>query len=476
MSIRRKRRFAPKFDDKQRQEARHRSGAICHRRQGRDGLGHRRRSRPAQPVAQGRLQFRQAGFVPGRHGLQHLSRQNHGGWNSDDNQNNNLGRFRLSVTSAPDAVADPLPQNVREILAIPRGERSPAQLRAVFSYWRTTVPEWKDANDAIASIWHEYPEGAPQLVLNARVDDHRETHILKRGDFLKPDKAVEPGVPAFLHPLPANAPLTRLTFAKWLVDRKSPTTARSIVNRVWQGYFGTGIVGTGENFGTQCEPPSQPELLDWLAVEFMDTGWSLKKLHRTIVTFVGLPAIVGGHAGTAWRRIPTTGCWRAVRASAWMPRSCATSRSRPAACSIRGSADPASFRPRRRSCSSRPPATAEEILAFGGGPGPLSPRALHVPLPLGSLSGAADLRRAQRRISCVRRARSNTPLQALTTLNEPLFVEAARALALRTLKEGGHTDQDRIAYAFRRCVARPPTPRESAVLLKLLDKQKTASL
>ena len=117
----------------------------------------------------------------------------------------------------------------------------------------------------------------------------RETHILTRGDFLHPTTLVEPGVPAFLHPLPhddswKDGQPTRLTFARWLAARNSPTTARSIVNRVWQAYFGIGIVATSENFGTQCEPPSHPELLDWLAVQFMDQGWSLKKLHRLIVT------------------------------------------------------------------------------------------------------------------------------------------------------------------------------------------------
>ena len=204
-------------------------------------------------------------------------KQAHGGVNSDDNEANNLGRVRLSVTTAPEPVADPVPANVREILAIPERHRSPAQVRAVFSYWRTTVPDWKHENDAIAALWQDYPEGATQLVLQER-QRLRETHILKRGDFLQPDRVVTPGVPAFLHPLPE--PGNRLSLAKWLVDRQSPTTARSIVNRVWQSYFGAGIVATSENLGTQCEPPSHPQLLDWLAVEFMDSGWSLKKLHR----------------------------------------------------------------------------------------------------------------------------------------------------------------------------------------------------
>src|SRR5262245_29795172 len=224
-------------------------------------------------------------------------KQNHGGWNSDDNQNNNLGRMRLSITTTPDAVADPLPAAVRELLGAPREKRTEAQSQTVFSYWRTTVfalPEWVAANKRIYELWNQYPEGSSQLIYAER-DEMRETHLLRRGDFLRPDKIVYPGVPAFLHPLPKDAPPNRLTFARWLVAPDSPTTARSIVNRLWQSYFGTGIVATSEDLGVQSEAPSHPELLDWLAAELMqaeervgerDRGrkpWGLKHIHRMIV-------------------------------------------------------------------------------------------------------------------------------------------------------------------------------------------------
>jgi hypothetical protein len=118
--------------------------------------------------------------------------------------------------------------------------------------------------------------------------EKRKTHRLDRGNFLAPAEEVSPGVPDFLHSLTvtpgADARATRLDFARWLADRRSPTTARSIVNRIWQSYFGTGLVSTAEDLGTQGEPPSHPELLDWLAVELMDHNWSLKHLHRLIVT------------------------------------------------------------------------------------------------------------------------------------------------------------------------------------------------
>src|SRR5439155_9475020 len=208
--------------------------------------------------------------------LTFLLTQNHGGWNSDDNQNHNLGRFRLSITKQPGVVADPLPAGVRQILSVPPEQRLPAQTPTVFSYWRTTVPDWKEANDKIEALWRQHPEGSSQLVLKTQ-ERPRETHILKRGDFLKPGKSVKPGVPESLHPLPGGTDSQsvpdRLRFARWLVDRRSPTTARALVNRVWQAYFGVGLVATSEDFGMQSEQPSHPELLDWLAVEFMDRGW-----------------------------------------------------------------------------------------------------------------------------------------------------------------------------------------------------------
>jgi len=215
--------------------------------------------------------------------------QNHGGNNSDDNQNHNLGRFRVSVTAATNAMADPVPAGVREILKIPREKRTEAQIATVFGYWRTTMPEFKEINEKIENLWKQRPEGIPTLTLLARQgraseDTPRTTHMLKRGDWLKPGNEVASGVPSFLHPLPPDADGSRLTLARWLVDKKSPTTARALVNRIWQTYFGIGLVDTPEDFGTRSELPSHPGLLDWLACEFMDSGWSMKYMHRLIVS------------------------------------------------------------------------------------------------------------------------------------------------------------------------------------------------
>ena len=395
--------------------------------------------------------------------------QKQGGWNSNDNQNSNLGRFRLSITTEPGAVADPLPKKVREILSIPREQLTPSQVEAVFRYWRTTVPEWEEADARIRELWRKHPEGSSQLVLQAR-EEGRETSILSRGDFLKPVKAVSPGVPAFLHPLPENGPLTRLSFAKWIVNRNSPTPARVIVNRVWQAYFGIGLVSTSENLGTQGEPPSHPKLLDWLAVEFMDRGWSMKALHRLIVN------------SSAYRQSSHV-TPELLERDPYNRLLARGSRFRVEAEIVRDIALAASglLNPKVGGPSVYPPAPDFLFVppaSYGTKPWKEEigenryRRALYtfryrsVPYPMLQTFDAPGGDQ-----SVVRRARSNTPLQSLTTLNETLFLESARALALRTLQEGGRTDSDRLTYAFRRCLTRKPTKEESAELLSLLNKQ-----
>jgi hypothetical protein len=428
------------------------------------GPGRRNADRKAVFVAEKEVAF-PAGAVLTFHIV-----NNHGGWNSDDHQNNNIGRFRLSVTSAADAVADPLPRRVREALAVPRAERSPEQIAAVFSHWRATVPEFRAANEQIEALWREWPAGSTALTLAARVKP-RPTAVLKRGDWLKPGDPVAPGVPAFLHPLPAGHDGSRLTLAHWLADRRSPTTARVFVNRVWQALFGTGIVATSEDFGMQSEAPSHPELLDWLAVEFMDRGWSVKGLLRLITDSATYrqqshltPALLDRDPQN---RLLARGS--RFRVEGEVVRDIALAASGLLDRRIGG---PSIFSP------------APEYLFL--------PPASYAPFPWKQETGPDRYRRAlytfRRRstpypvlqsfdapngdFSCVRRLRSNTPLQALASLNEVLFVEAAQALARRILEQGGGTDAERIAYAFRRVLAREPEADEREELIALLDKQK----
>ncbi len=394
--------------------------------------------------------------------------QNHGGWNSDDHQNNLLGRFRISLTSQDDVAADPLPDHVRRILSVPVAERSPAQQAEVFSYWRTTVDEWKEANQQIEMLWAAWPAGTTALVLAAH-DMPRETHMLKRGDFLKPGEAVTAGVPEVLHPLPDDAQPTRLALARWLVDPRSPTTARVFVNRMWQAYFGTGIVSTSEDFGVQSDPPSHPRLLDWLACEFVDSGWSVKAMHRLIV-----------HSATYQQSSHVTP--ELYERDPYNRLLARGPRFRVEGEIVRDIALAASglLNPKLGGASIFAP-IPESLLALS-----------YAPLTWNEERGADRYRRAlytfRRRSlpypvlqnfdtpngdsSCVRRQRSDTPLQALTTLNEVIFAECARGLARRTLASSGPGDAERITFAFRCCVSRTPSEAEIAALAQLLAKSR----
>jgi hypothetical protein len=394
--------------------------------------------------------------------------QNHGGWNSDDNQNHNLGRFRFSVTSAEDAQADSVPAAVRKVLETPRDLRTPAQSAAVFSYWRTTVADWKEANEQIEALWKQHPQGTSQLAMQPR-DEHRQTFVLARGDFLKPTKEVSAGVPQWLNPANTKDP-TRLDFARWLVDDRSPTTARAIVNRVWQTYFGTGLVSTSEDFGLQGEAPSHPELLDWLTVEFIEGGWSLKKLHRLIVSSAVYRQSSWVSAELLARdpdnRLLARGARFRMEGEA--VRDIALAASGLLNPKVGGPPvyppapdflflPPASYGPKVWREEKGPDRYRRSLYTF---------RFRSVPYPVLT---AFDTPNGE--FACVRRVRSNTPLQALATLNEPLFLECARALALKTLTAGGANDSERLTYAFRRCTARGPDWRETAALLALLSKQ-----
>lgn len=395
--------------------------------------------------------------------------QNHGGWNSDDNRSNNLGRFRLSFTVDAEPAADPLPAPVREILSVPPQGRTAEEAATLFSYWRTTVFEWREPNLAIERAWKDYPEGTAQLVLAER-RERRKTYLLERGDFLKPASLVEPATPSWLNPWPAGAPANRLGLARWITDPKAPTTARAFVNRVWQAYFGQGLVTTSEDLGSQCQPPSHPELLDWLAVTFVESGWSIKGLHRLITdsaTYQQSSRIrPEAFARDPQNRLLARGPRQRVEAE--IVRDIALSISGRLCSNIGGPSvyppapdflfvPPASYGPKLWPEAKQADRYRRGLYTF---------RYRSVPYPVLQTLDAPN-----GDIACVRRVRSNTPLQSLTLLNEPLFVECAQGLAERILREGGSTVPARLKYAFRRCLARPPAPDEAAVLLHLYQSQ-----
>jgi hypothetical protein len=394
--------------------------------------------------------------------------QEHGGYSGDERVSNNLGRFRISVTSADDAQAADVPAAVREILAIAPEQRSEEQQAIVFGHWRTTVPEWNDANAEIDALWKQHPEGTSQLTLAARKVP-RASHVLTRGDFLKPEKPVEPGVPAVLNPLPESAPADRLGLAQWVTSRDAPTTARSFVNRVWQAYFGTGLVSTSEDLGVQSEPPSHPELLDWLAVEFMDEGWSLKHLHRLIVMSATYQQS-SRMTPELLERDPDN------RLLARGPRFRVTGEGvRDIALAASGLLNlklggppvhppspaflyepPASYGPKTWNEDTGDNRYRRALYTF---------RFRSVPYPV-----LTNFDTPNADAACVRRVRSNTPLQALTSLNETLFMECARGLAMHALKNGDD-DEQRLTFAFERCTGRKPTGRELHELRGFLAQQ-----
>lgn len=300
----------------------------------------------------------------------------------------------------------------------------------------------------------------------------RETFIQTGGDFLRHGERVSPGVPAVLTQFRAGAPPiagNRLDLAKWLVDPANPLSARVLVNRMWQEYFGKGIVETQDDFGLIGTRPSHPELLDWLATEFIARGWSQKAIHRLIVT-------------SATYRQSSKARADLEEADPYNKLLARQSRLRLDAEIIRDSA-----------------LVASGLLspAVGGPP-------VHPPIPANAMSGT-QIRRAwnedtgpdryRRGIytfffrsspppslglfdvpdgtsSCTRRNRSNSPLQSLTLLNDEAFVEFAGALAKRTLQEGGAGDSARLDYAYRLVLGRNPSPKESARLLAFLKVQR----
>ncbi len=441
------------------------------------GPGRRNQSRKAVFVAEKPVSFPKGAI------LEFELHQEHGGWNSDDLQTHNLGRFRLSVSSATNAVADPLPAAVRQIvMKTPAEGRTPAQTGAVFSYWRTTQTNFAEVNTRIEALWKQWPEGAPALVFAARQgqgpgESRMTTRLLRRGDWLKPDREVTHGTPAFLHSLPVGADDSRLTLARWLVDPRSPTTARVAVNRLWQQYFGVGLVESVEDLGMQSPPASNRELLDWLAVEFMQPSqpgvapWSVKHLHRLIVSSAVYrqssrvsPVLLERDPNN---RLLARG--PRFRVEGEIVRDIALSVSGLMNPTLGGRAvyppapeflfqPPASYGPKTWRVETGSDRYRRSLYTF---------RFRSIPNPVLQAFDAPNGDAA-----CVRRLRSNTPLQALTSLNEPQFVEAAQALARKSINEGGKTDDQRIAFAFRHVLSRLPQAEELKALRRLLNQQR----
>jgi hypothetical protein len=318
----------------------------------------------------------------------------------------------------------------------------------------------------IAELKKKEPAITTTLVLQERAVP-RESYIHLGGDFLRKGKRVGPGVPSVLHALPSAQSLNRLDLAKWLVDPRNPLTARVVVNRFWQHYFGLGLVETENDFGLQGTPPSHRELLDWLAAEFPARGWSMKAMHRLIVT-----SATYRQASKARPELAVVDPRNRLLAR--------QNRLRLEAEGVRDAALAVSalLEPKVGGPSVFPP-QPDGVFAF-----------TQVQREWKASSGTDRYRRGlytyfwrsaphpalmafdapDSTATCTRRNRSNTPLQALTLLNDRAFYEFAQALAGRVLLDCPGDDADRVGYAFRVCLARPPSATEQQRLVGLLSR------
>jgi hypothetical protein len=350
------------------------------------------------------------------------------------------------------------PEQKKKIRSVYRRLHSP-EYKQMFE----NVEKWREENDAIE-------KAIPTTMVAKEMEKPRDTFMLVRGEYDKKGDKVGPGVPAILPPWPANQPTNRLGFARWLLMPEHPLTARVTVNRFWQQYFGTGLVKTTEDFGMQSDHPSHPELLDWLATEFVRNGWDMKKIHKLIVMSAAYrqsskvtPQLL---ARDPENRLLARGPrfrvdGEAVRDTALFVSGLLVER-------IGGKA----VRPYQ-------PSGLWEAVSFNNsqkyvpdtGEGQYR-RSLYTYWKRQSPPPNMMIFDAPTREYCVvRRPRTNTPLQALALMNDPQIVEASRAFAQRMLTEGGKDAEARLAYGFRLATGRKISKDESKVLLEVLNQQ-----
>jgi hypothetical protein len=382
-----------------------------------------------------------------------------------------LGRFRIWVTTdARPVEARGLPPDVEELVLTPADQRGEAQRERLLRHFLSVAPELAGEREAILKLRDQQLALPTTLVLAERPPSNpRPTFLHRRGEFLQPTDPVEPDVPAILPGLPKDAPRDRLTFARWLVGPDNPLVGRVTMNRQWAAFFGRGLVRTTEDFGYQGERPTHPELLDWLAVELVRQGWSMKQMHRLIVTSAtyrqAARATPELQASDPQNRQLARG--PRFRLEAELIRDLALKGSGLLSPRLGG---PSVFPP-------QPPSVTSEG-TYGALPWTVSAGADRYRRGLYTFSKRTapyamfNTFDAPSGEACVaRREVSNTPLQALTLLNDAVFVEAAQALG-RTLAGKSSSVEARATELFRRCVTRPPSPDEVALLVKFYEAQK----
>jgi hypothetical protein len=383
---------------------------------------------------------------------------------------------------APEEVQAVVFQPLGRALELSADLRSPAEktlLEQVFrASFATELTEAKRRADKARQEKTAYEKKIPSVMVMEDLPKPRPTYVLKRGQYDAPDKSqpVEPGVPAVLHALRPGerGPPNRLDLARWLMDPANPLTARVTVNRFWQRYFGTGLVKTSEDFGVRGDPPTHPQLLDWLAVDFRDSGWDVKRLQRLIVTSATYRQ--SSKASPTLLQKDPENLLLARGPRVRLPAEVVRDNALAAAGLLTERVGGPSIKPYQ-------PAGLWEELAGGLGEGPyvqdkganLYRRGLYVyrkrTVPHPSL---ATFDGGSREICQVKRSRTNTPLQALELLNDVTYVEAARCLAQRMQTEGGRSPECRLTFAFRRATGRTPSAAELQALARGLDRYRSA--
>lgn len=381
-----------------------------------------------------------------------------------------LGRFRVSVTrDARIREKQALPAAVRDALAVSREKQTDAQRAAILGHYRGIAPQTEALRNEQAAIKKQLAAIDPPKIPVLRAvpaAKQRTTKIMNRGNFLDLGDEVAPGVPATTHPLAKDVPADRLGMARWLASAENPLFGRVLVNRLWERLFGLGIVETTEDFGAQGALPSHPELLDWLAVDAAHQAWDLKGILRRMVTSSVYrqssnvtPELL---ERDSYNRLLARG--PRIRLSAEVIRDQALAISGLLSHKLHG--------------PSVMPPQPEGVwkVVYSGDNWATSPgedryrRGVYTFWRRTSPHPAMVAFDAPSREFCVlRRPKSNTPLQALVTLNDPAYIEAAQVLARRIVREGGTSTRERIAYAVKLCTCRDATDQETARIAALVE-------
>ncbi len=367
--------------------------------------------------------------------------------------------------NADERARDEAPEWIREYVTDDKDALREVQKKFLAGSFDAHDEFVKTQRAEIARIRAARPALDKTMVLRAR-NEPRETHLLLMGDYTRPGHIVTPNVPAALHPIDDNAKSTRLDLARWIVDPENPLTARVTVNRMWQHLFGRGIVETENDFGTQGARPSHPELLDWLAVAFVESGWDMKSVVRTMVTSATYRQSSAVRTDLADIDPDNRLLARQsrIRLDAEIIRDSGLAVSKLLDTTVGG---PSVYPPQPDGVMKLGQQSRAWNISEGGN---RYRRGLYThfwratPFPALTVFDAPDATTA-----CTRRNRSNTPLQALTLLNDTAYYEMAGALAELLEQSAAETDRARIQLAFNWCVGRDATAEEAAILMDLLQ-------